>query len=206
MVLRRSLGLTAVAFAACVAESAAQASFTPAYNAPYRAFESHEFGGGVSFPAGDTDFAVEGQYRFGKGRFDIGVKVGIADGVDDTRGVAGVEARFRVVDHTERNFPLDGAVVLGVGTYGLDRWVHPSAGISLGRRVDLDGFEFVAYGQPTVFLTTASADASGNDETRLDFGLGLGLDFEIADAVDLRTSFGVADGPRGVSFGVVWVR
>jgi hypothetical protein len=206
MVLRRTLGLTALAFAVTLGRAAAQASFTPAYNAPYRAFESHEFGAMLSFPSGGTDFAVEGQYRFGHGRFDIGVKVGVADGVADAEGVAGVEARFRVIDHTEQNFPLDGAVVLGIGTYGFDRWAVPSAGVSLGRRVDLDGFEFVAYGQPTVFLTTGNPGAAGGAETRFDFGLGLGVDFQIADAVDLRTSFGVADGPGGVSFGVVWVR
>lgn len=200
MTLRRSIGLAALAVVACAAQVAAQASFTPAYNAPYRAFETYEFGGILSFPDG-ADFGIEGQYRFGKGKFDIGIKAGIVDNVN-TDLVAGVEARWRVMDHTQQNFPLDGAVVLGAGTAEFDAWIIPSAGLSLGRRVDLDGFEFVAYGQPTLFLT------SGNGDTNIDFALGLGVDFEIANAVDLRTSFGVFedDGPGGgIAFGFVWV-
>jgi len=180
--------------------AAAQATFTPSYNAPYRAFTTHEFGGTFSFPNGGRDFAIEGQYRFGHGKFDIGLRGGIIDldgGGSDI--VLGVEGRGRVIDHTQGDFPLDGAVVIGVGTDEFDGWTIPSAGLSLGRRVDLEGFSFVAYGQPTLFVF------AGNGDTDVQFGLGLGADFKVGKALDLRTSFGLFDGPEGVSVSLVWV-
>lgn len=201
MSLRKSALFAALALSTAFAatEASAQASFTPSFNSPYRAFDSHEFGGILSFPDGAADFAVEGVYRFGKGAWDIGIKGGIID-AGSTAVIAGVEGRLRVMDHTEQSFPLDGAVVIGLGTFDFDAWVVPSAGLSLGRNVELEDFSFTAYGQPTLFLTT------GNGDTNFDFGLGFGVDFQIAQAVDLRTSFGVLDGPGGVSFGFVWIR
>jgi len=177
------VGLLAAGFALCASQASAQASFTPSYNAPYRAFESHEFGGTLSFPDGAADFALEGQYRFGQGRYDIGIRGGVIDYDGGSDLILGAEARFRVIDHTQQNFPLDGAVVIGVGTAEFDVWAIPAAGLSLGRRVDLDGFSFIAYGQPTLFLTTGTGD------TDIDFGLGLGADFRVGQALDLRSSF-----------------
>ena len=165
----------------------------------YRAFGTHEFGGILSFPDGASDFAVEGVYRFASGAWDVGIKGGIID-AGNTAFIAGVEGRLRVMDHTQQDFPLDGAVVIGLGTFDFDAWVVPSAGLSLGRNVQLEDFSFTAYGQPTLFLTT------GGGDTNFDFGLGLGVDFQIAEAVDLRTSFGLVDGPEGFSFAFVWVR
>ncbi len=188
------------ALAVCLTSSgiAAQATFTPSYNAPYRAFESHELGGTFSFPHGGRDYALEGQYRFGHGRFDIGLRGGILDGAG-TDLILGVEGRGRVLDHTTDNFPFDGAVVIGVGTSEFDSWTVPSAGLSLGRRVDLDGFSFVAYGQPTLFVF------SGNGNTDVEFGLGLGADFRVGRVLDLRVSAGLFDGPEGVAVSLVWV-
>jgi hypothetical protein len=198
----KMVGLLAAGFALWASQASAQASFTPSYNAPYRAFESHEFGGTLSFPDGAADFALEGQYRFGQGRYDIGLRGGFIDYDGDRSSdvILGAEARFRVIDHTQQNFPLDGAVVIGVGTADFDVWAIPAAGLSLGRRVDLDGFSFIAYGQPTLFLTT------GYGDTDIDFGLGLGADFKVGQALDLRSSFGLADGPGGVAFSLVWIR
>ena len=181
--------------------AAAQATFTPSYNAPYRAFESHEVGGTFSFPDGGRDFAIEGQYRFGHGRFDIGLRGGLLDfdaGGSDV--LLGIEGRGRVLDHTQGQFPLDGAVVIGIGTADFDAWTVPSAGLSLGRRVDLDGFSFVAYGQPTLFVFT------GRGDTDVKFGLGLGADFKVGQALDLRASVGLFDGPEGLAVSLVWIR
>lgn len=196
----RSLRLAVVGLVLSATVAAAQATFTPSYNAPYRAFEAHEFGGTFSFPDGGRDFAIEGQYRFGHGRFDVGLRGGLIDfdaGGSDV--VLGIEGRGRVLDHTQGQFPLDGAVVIGVGTSEFDVWTVPSAGLSLGRRVDLDGFSFVAYGQPTLFVFT-------NGDTDLEFGLGLGGDFKVGQALDLRVSVGLFDGPEGLAVSLVWVR
>lgn len=192
------LSLVALALGATAAES--QATFTPSYNAPYRAFEKHEFGGTFTFPKGFRDYAIEGQYRFGHGRFDIGLRGGIIDFGPSSEFVLGVEGRGRVMDHTQGSIPLDGAVVIGIGTAEFDAWTIPSAGLSLGRRVDLDGFSFVAYGQPTLFVYNA------NGSTDFNFGLGLGADFRVGEALDIRASYGLFDGPEGLAVSVVLVR
>jgi hypothetical protein len=198
----RVVTLAAVALAVSAATAAAQATFTPSYNAPYRAFAQREFGATFSFPDGSRDFALEGQFRFGYKKFDIGLKGGVLDYDGDAGSdvILGIEGRGRVLDHTQNNFPFDGAIVIGVGTAGFDSWTIPSAGLSLGRRVDLDGFSFILYGQPTMFIF------SGNDNTDVKFGLGFGGDFRVGNALDLRVSAGVFDGPEGLAVSLVWVR
>src|SRR5918996_1858279 len=57
------------------AQAAAQATGTPTYNAPYRAFTRSEIGVLLSFPEGGG-IAPEGVYRMASGRFDIGFKAG----------------------------------------------------------------------------------------------------------------------------------
>lgn len=197
-------GVALLALAIGGSDLAAQSTFTPVYNAPYRAFDQHEFGAVLSFPDG-ANVGVEGQYRFGYQRFDVGIRGGVLDFDGGSNFVIGVEGRARVLDHTENDFPLDGAVVVGVGTSEFDSWIIPSAGISLGRRVELEDFEFVAYGQPTLFLT--SYDTGAGNNTDFDFNLGLGVDFKVGEALDLRTSFAFLDAPGdGISFSLVWVR
>ena len=59
MFARKFAVLAAAALALTVtSDVAAQASFTPAYNSPYRSFDSMEFGGILSFPDGNSDFAA----------------------------------------------------------------------------------------------------------------------------------------------------
>jgi len=185
-----------------------QSSFTPSYNAPYRAFRTHEFGGTLSFPGGAPDWAFEGQYRFGTSRVDFGLRlgfintdVGVADQYDF---VLGVEARTRIIEHTQQ-FPLDGALVIGAGTLEGDTWLIPMAGLSLGRRVDIEGGpSLVLYGQPTLFVTTV--DTPLGTDTDLEFGFGFGSDFRVGNAVDLRISVGVADVGDGFAVSLVWIR
>jgi len=195
----RSVHITMIALVLSASAAAAQATFTPSYNAPYRAFETHEFGGTFSFPDGGRDFAIEGQYRFGHKKFDIGMRGGLIDYENGSDFVIGIEGRGRVLDHETNNFPLDGAIVIGLGTAEFDAWTVPSAGLSLGRRVNLEGFSFIPYGQPTMFLFT-------NGDTDVEFGLGLGADFRVGELLDLRVSLGLFDGPEGLAVSLVWVR
>lgn len=203
----RVVTLAAVALAVSAATAAAQATFTPSYNAPYRAFAQREFGATFSFPDGGRDFALEGQFRFGYKKFDIGLKGGVLDydGDAGSDAILGIEGRGRVLDHTQNNFPFDGAIVIGVGTANFDGWTIPSAGLSLGRRVTLDNFSFVLYGQPTMFVFSTQ-DTDGNNQTDVKFGLGFGGDFKVGQALDLRVSAGVFDGPEGLAVSLVWVR
>jgi len=183
---------------ACAAGSAAaQASFTPSFNAPYRAFEKYEFGATGAY-VGYDELGLEGQFRFGYKRFDIGFKAGWVNNVDF---VGGAEGRMRVFEHTE-SFPLDGALVAGIGTANFDGWLVPMGGLSIGRRVDVEGLSFVAYGQPT--LGYVVTDGPADNEVR--FGLGFGADFKIGEALDLRTSLGLFDVGEGLAVSIVWVR
>ena len=195
----RIIGLIGVALAMSASSAFAQPTFTPSYNAPYRAFERYEFGGTFSFPDGGRDLAIEGQYRQGFGNWDLGVRGGVLDLEDSSELILGVEGRVRVLDHERHDFPLDGAIVLGLGTADFDAWTVPAAGLSLGRRVFVDDFSFILYGQPTLFLFT-------NGDSEVKFGLGLGSDFEVGETIDLRLSLGLFDGPEGLAVSVVWVR
>jgi hypothetical protein len=193
--------LTALALTAGTA--AAQASFTPSFNAPYRAFAVNEFGGTFAWVAFD-EVGVEGQFRFGFKRFDIGIKGGYVDSPGSGTGgsfVLAGEGRMRVLEHSE-TFPLDGALVAGIGTAEFDLWMVPMAGISLGRRVDLEGVSFVAYAQPT--LGYVVFDGPAEDDLR--FGLGFGADFKVGRSLDLRTSIGFFDVGEGLAVSLVWVR
>ncbi len=180
---------------------AAQATGMPLYNAPYRAFQRSEIGGAVSFPS-SAGTAFLGMYRMASGKLDIGFQAGIWDPCSGCNSVflAGVEGRERVITHNA-DFPLDGAVIVGLGgefANGSNVLVIP-AGLSLGRRVQLSGtnISMVPYVQPTLFIL--AGDASGTD-----FGLGLGADFRFTPRFDGRFSAGLGD-VDGVSLGFVWL-
>lgn len=179
---------------------AAQATGTPTFNAPYRAFDRSEIGLLLSFPNGGGT-AFEGAYRMASGRFDIGFKGGLFDpgGSGSTVLLLGAEARERVLTHSA-DFPLDGALVFGVGgnfVSGNSQLIIP-VGLSLGRRLDTEtNLSIVPYLQPTMFITVDG----GSDVL---FALGLGADFRLSRVFDLRVSAGLGD-VEGVSLGAVWV-
>lgn len=180
---------------------AGQVTGTPSFNAPYRAFSRHEFGGTVSFPGGNG-VAVEGQYRFGYQKFDVGLRGGIYDpgGLASTIALIGAEGRGRVFTHTE-SFPLDGAVVLGVGGNfnGASQGII-LGGLSLGRRIDPreSQISLVLYGEPALFIV------SGGGNTDLQFALGIGADVRLSRVFDARVSIGFGD-VEGIAFSAVWV-
>jgi len=183
-------------------EAAAQATGMPSYNAPYRAFSRSEIGLVLSFPNGGGT-AFEGAYRWASGKFDVGFRGGIFTPGGSGRSVLliGGEARERVVTHTE-DFPLDGALILGIGgqiVSGSAALIVP-VGLSLGRRVNPTGskISIVPYVQPTGFLV-----AGGGNSDFL-FALGLGADFRLTPRFDARISAGLGD-LEGVSLSAVWV-
>ena len=204
MAMKRTLAVLTIATLAGVGTAAAQATGTPSYNAPYRAFVHHEFGGTVSFPSGGVDWALEGQYRFGTGPWDIGARGGVAHAggvLDETIVLVGAEGRARVISHTE-DFPIDGAIVLG-GGFNFDggtTFLAP-VGLSLGRRLNIENsnLSVVPYAQPTLFFL------AGGGSTDLQFGLGLGADLRLSRAADFRFSASLGD-VEGVSLGLVFVR
>ena len=183
-------------------EAAAQATGMPSYNAPYRAFSRSEIGLVLSFPNGGGT-AFEGAYRWASGKFDVGFRGGIFTPGGGGRSVLliGGEARERVVTHTE-DFPLDGALILGIGgqiVSGSAALIVP-VGLSLGRRVNPTGskISIVPYVQPTGFLV------AGGGSSDFLFALGLGADFRLTPRFDARISAGLGD-LEGVSLSAVWV-
>jgi hypothetical protein len=199
----RKIGLMLLVALFCASGSAAaQATGTPAFSAPYRAFDSHEFGGTLSFPEGGG-FAAEGLYGFGSGKFDIGLRGGVwdRDGAN-ARVLAGVNIRQRVLEHSE-SFPLDGAVVFGVGAQFVEDFTTLliPVGLSMGRRLDVADSEvsIVPFVQPTAFLTSGS-----NQDTDLHFSLGFGADFRLTSMFAARASVGLGD-LEGISISAVWL-
>ncbi len=200
--MRRSAALSILLSAGLAGSALAQATGTPSFNAPYRAFNRHEAGVVVSFPNPGTAF--EGEYRFGYQTFDVGLRGGIYDpgGLASTAVLLGVEGRARVVTHTEE-FPLDGAVTLGLGAQLVSNFntIIIPGGLSLGRRIDLKNspVTITPYAEPVVFLTAGS-----NQNTEFHFAFGLGGDFRLSKAFDVRVSGGLGD-IEGISIGAVWV-
>src|SRR6185436_15174340 len=175
VMIRKSVILAVAAGACLVTSGAAQTTGTPSFNAPYRAFTKHEFGGTLSFPNG-INYALEGQYRFGYQNFDLGFRGGFMDpgGGFDKIFLLGAEGRTRIFTHTE-DFPVDGALVVGLGgnfVSGSSAAII-SGGLSFGRRIDPKDSQvsIVPYGEPTLYLV------SGNGNTDVHFALGLGADF-----------------------------
>ena len=203
---RRAVFLTVLlalaAVTGTVPPARAQVTGMPSFNAPYRAFRRSEFGLVLSFPNGGGT-AFEGAFRRSHGKFDFGVRAGIftPGGNLKSRLLVGAEARERVVTHTE-DFPLDGALILGVGgqfSSGNSFAVVP-VGLSLGRRIDPKDskISIVPYVQPTGFLV------AGNGTSDFLFSLGLGADFRLSPRFDARISAGLGD-LEGVSLSAVWV-
>lgn len=198
----RKTALFALAFVAVATTAQAQATGTPSYNAPYRAFQRTEIGVVLSFPnGGSTGF--EGVYRFANGRFDVGFRAGLLDtqGPGDAIILLGAEARQRVITHST-DFPLDGAVVVGLGAWLVSdnsALIIP-VGLSLGRRIDVEGSEvsIVPYVQPTMMITF------GNGNSDVGFTLGLGADFRLTPRFDARVSAGIGDF-EGISLAAIWV-
>jgi hypothetical protein len=180
--------------------AAAQETGMPVYWAPYRAFDQHEIGGTISFPDGGTGF--EGFYGFGAGRFDLGLRGGFwsPGSGNDTRILIGAHGRHRVIEQSE-DFPIDGAVILGVGTQLVSdaSVLLIPAGLSLGHRFNIENsnVSIVPFVQPSIFLAF-------NGGTDVLFAFGFGADFRLSSALDARVSVGLGD-VDGVALGAVWV-
>jgi hypothetical protein len=201
----RSIGgaLLVVAWLAGAASASAQETGTPAFKAPYRAFEDHEFGGTLSDAEG-IDYALEGYYRYGRGDQDFSIRGGYADvgGDQDVAVLIGGDFRTKVLSYSD-DFPMDGALTLGFGGIfgeGDDRYLLP-IGISLGRRFDMEGSNttFVPYLHPIL------VPSFGSDDSDVDFALGLGVDMRFSQSFAIRASGGLGD-IEGVSIGAAYIR
>jgi opacity protein-like surface antigen len=204
--MRRSVcsGILVLALlAGSAAVAAAQETATPIFKAPYRAFENHEFGASLSDPGEGVGFALEGFYRYGKGQHDFSLRGGFADGAgDNTIFLIGGDFRTQVLSYSE-DFPLDGALTLGLGGLfgdGDDVFLLP-IGISLGRRFDVEGSSttFVPYVHPNI------VPVFGGGDDDVEFTLGLGVDIRFSERWSVRASGGLGD-IEGVGISLAYVR
>ena len=193
--------LGAAAALALAAPARPQETGTPVFSAPFRAFSHHELGLSLSAPEG-SDLGVEGFFGFASGRNDFGLRVGLLDGGDSSDLVLGGRFRSRLITHS-KDFPLDGALTVGLGAvfYDGDTVFRTPIGLSLGRRFDSSGsgMSFVPYLQPVLIPAFSGGDSS------LDFALGLGLDIRLARHFDLRVSGSVGD-LEGFAVSFAWVQ
>jgi len=201
--LARSLTVALAAVALTAGAAAGQATGTASFNAPYRAFQKYEFGGTVSFNEGDAT-GLEGQLRFGYKAFDVGFRGGMLFTDGDDPILIGAEGRGRVLTHNEQ-FPLDGAIVTGLGfAFNGGTFGNVPFGLSLGRRVDLENSEIslVPYVQPTGNFVF------GEGIEEFGFSLGFGLDARLSRLFDARVSasFGTTYGIEGFAISAVWIR
>lgn len=170
---------------------AAQSTGTPVFHAPYRGFTRYEIGANVS-DAGKI--AVEGFYGWSpsEARWDLALRAGVQDNHTDccTGLLVGLDARYRVIDQNE-DFPLDGALISGVGAHfrsGGSRLFIP-IGISLGRRVNFSNStaSIVPFAEPVLVPTFGSGDSD------VLVALGLGADLRFNRRFELRVSIGIGD-------------
>jgi len=188
--MRRNL-LSAALLLFASAPLAAQSTGTPVFHAPYRVFDRYEIGGNVS-DAGNI--AIEGFYGFSGGKpakWDFALRGGVLDPGGDGNAVLllGVDARYRVIDQTE-DFPLDGALITGVGAQLVSdgsRLLIP-IGISLGRRVTFEGSKvsLVPYAEPVIVPYFG-------DNSDVLVALGLGADLRINRRFEVRLGIGIGD-------------
>jgi hypothetical protein len=187
--------------------SAAQAQYTltPVFSAPYRAFQQHEIGVAMS-SAGD--YSLEGYYGYGVKSFDIEFRGGYISAPGGTRVALGAQVRERVITNSEQ-FPLDGALTLGLGgNFGNGpAALFVPVGLSLGRRFVVEGSKtsFVPYVHPFVGVLHVNSNGATPSSTDLRGGLGLGVDIRFTNTFDVRISGGVGD-VNGIALGVAFVR
>jgi hypothetical protein len=179
----------------------AQETGTPVFSAPVRSFSSHELGLSLSSPEG-ADLGLEGFAGVGSGRGDWGFRLGFLDRGTGTDVVLGVRYRLRLFAHSP-DFPLDGALSLGVGASFDDGTsaLRTPLGLSFGRRLPLgtSGVSLMPYLHPVLVPTFR------DDDSEMAVALGLGLDLRVARQLDVRVSGGAGD-LEGFAVGIVWVR
>ena len=184
--------LSAALLLAVAAPLAAQSTGTPVFHAPYRVFDRYEIGANVS-DAGNIAF--EGFYGFSgnqAAKWDFALRGGVLDQGKGGKAVVllGVDARYRVIDQTD-DFPLDGALITGVGAQlvsGGSRLLIP-IGLSLGRRVTFQGSKvsLVPYAEPVI------VPIFGSGKSDVLVALGLGADLRINRRFEIRLGIGVGD-------------
>lgn len=188
--MRTRVGLFVCLMLCGAAPARAQALGDPAWDSPI--FLPPRAGDDIGLylidPSGG-DWALAGIWRQ-SGNLNLGVRLGLADGHNETPFFFGAEFYGPLV-RADRSFPLDASWVLGVGaTLNGGTALRFPVGVSVGRTFDADGIVFTPYAVPRLGIDLAADD--GDTDTDLGFTVDLGADLHIDDSWLLR--FGVALG------------
>lgn len=165
---------------------AAQAWDAPAFFSPR---PGDEIGAYVlDPPSGDLGAMV--LWRQGGG-IDLGVRLGIASGDDETRVFFGGEF-FGSLFTAGGQFPLDVAWLVGAGaTLGDISLVRIPAGVSIGREVELADVVILPYAFPRVGLDFHTS--GDNTDTEFSVTVDLGFDLRISGGWLLRFAVALGD-------------
>src|SRR5262245_42385122 len=161
------------------AVATAQSTGTASFSAPVRAFKHTEVGAFLGYPESGIT-VIEGSYRGVSGVFDVGIRGGTGSGWT----LAGFDARAQLLHHRGLNI-ADAAIVFGAGgqfRHGATRF-NVRLGLSLGHRIGgpESKFSLTPFVQPTAFL-----QAGNGLPTKMQFGVGLGLDLNWSHVLSLR--------------------
>ncbi|HEX6940018.1 MAG TPA: hypothetical protein VF158_11450 [Longimicrobiales bacterium] len=191
------MALVACLAVAWPARLAAQEGRVPAWDAPtfLPPRPGDDLGVYVLDPSGG-DWALAGIWRQ-SGNLNLGVRLGVADGADETPVFFGAEFYGPLV-RAGRESPLEVAWLLGAGaTLDGGTFFRIPAGVSVGAVIDGDELLFVPYAVPRVGLDVF------DDESEFSFTVDLGVDLEIDRSLLLR--FGAALGDHdAIGVGAAW--
>lgn len=191
-----------LALSALVLPVGAQSTGLPVFQSPYRAYSTSETG--ITFSDPGPGFALEGSYRRTlTGELDAGIRGGLIDGgYRSSNGIlVGGDFRLPLIDRSE-SFPLDGSLTFGIGLAAVGDFTrgYLPVGITLGRRVLIEGSDATLVPYLHAVLTPRFADADGTG-----FTLGFGADLRLTRGLDLRISAGLGD-QDGISLSAAWLR
>lgn len=191
--LRRWIFCAAAGSALLAAEEAAAQVFTPTFLAPRSSSDV-----GVYLSSAPGDLALEGIWRRGSGRYDVGLRVGIAEIQDELSLLVGGELRSPIAAGTA---PLDLALTGGIqGVFGGREGVGVQAGVSLGHTFAPGGLTVTPYLHPRVGLVNGLGNL---DDFDLDLLADLGVDVGFNPNLILRVGLDFQPG-GGIGIGLAW--
>jgi hypothetical protein len=167
--------------------------FTPSYMAPRTAGDV-----GVYLSDGPGDFAIEGIWRTRQGRYDLGLRAGIADTYEMGILVGG-ELRYPISTNSPIDLALTGAAQ-GLIILDGDSGVGFGGGVTLGHTFDGGEISVTPYLHPRIAIVSGF----GPDDVDLDLLADFGLDVRLSPSFDVRLGFGFGDWTADWGVGLAW--
>lgn len=191
---RRWMAAAAVAAAMLSASGVEAQVFTPTFMAPRSSSDL-----GIYLNDGPGDFSVEGIMRRAGGGYDLGLRLGVAEILDDAALLLGGELRNPLALGTA---PLDLAFTAGVqGVIGEVDAIGLQAGLSIGHTFVSPGLAITPYLHPRIGMI----DGWGaNDDFDLEVLADLGVDVQFNGNLALRLGIPLEEHGSDWGIGLAW--